>query len=134
MAIISDERWWIARALFEAGKSLSYIVAETEIAKSTISERAKKEGWEKGINEQLILDEVEVELEKTNLNELQLKIHEKEVTRLTSNNMMIKTLSRANMEKLNEKFLNNEEMTVLDHKIAAEAICKAAIALGVIQK
>jgi len=113
---ISKDRWELAQALFEAGKSLSVIVAETEIAKSTLSEKAKKQAWEKGLNEQLILDDVRVQLEKANLNDLQAKIHAKEVERLTSSKMMIRNLSRANLLGINDKLLNPDDLTIQDHK------------------
>jgi len=134
MAKISIERWELARALFEAGKSLSVIVAETEIAKSTLSEKAKKQVWEKGLNEQLILDDARVQLEKANLNDLQAKIHDKEVERLTSNKMMIRNLSRANLLGINDKLLNPDDMTIQDHKIIGEVIDTASLTLGVNQR
>ncbi|MBL1320111.1 MAG: hypothetical protein COA63_003490 [Methylophaga sp.] len=134
MAKISQEQWELAQALFEAGKSLSVIVAETEIAKSTLSEKAKKQEWEKGLNEQLILDDVRVQLEKTNLNDLQAKIHAKEVEKLLSNQMMVKTLSRVNMTGIGEKLLSPEDMTINDHKIIQDTIDKASLTLGVNQR
>ncbi|PHS26842.1 MAG: hypothetical protein COA83_02150 [Methylophaga sp.] len=134
MAKISREQWDLARALFEAGKSLSVIVAETEIAKSTLSEKAKKHEWEKGLNEQLILDDVRVQLEKANLNDLQAKIHVKEVEKLLSNQMMVRTLSRANMSGIGEKLLSPEDMTINDHKIIQDTINTASLTLGVNQR
>lgn len=134
MAKISQEQWELAQALFEAGKSLSVIVAETEIAKSTLSEKAKKHEWEKGLNEQLILDDVRVQLEKANLNDLQAKIHVKEVERLTSSTMMIRNLSRANLMGINDKLLNPDNMTIQDHKIVGDTIDKTSLTLGVNQR
>lgn len=132
--VISNDRWELAQALFEAGKSLSVIVAETEIAKSTLSEKSKKKEWEKGLNEQLILDDVRIQLEKANLNSLQAKIHDKEVERLTSSKMMIRNLSRANLLGINDKLLNPDDMTIQDHKIVGEVIDTASLTLGVNQR
>jgi len=134
MAKISQAKWELARALFEAGKSLSVIVAETEIAKSTLSEKAKKDAWEKGLNEQLILDDVRVQIEKANLSELQAKIHAREVEKLLSNQMMVITLSRANMSGIGEKLLSPENMTIIDHKIIQDTIDKASLTLCVNQR
>jgi hypothetical protein len=131
---ISNDRWELAQALFEAGKSLSVIVAETEIAKSTLSEKSKKKEWEKGLNEQLILDDVRVQLEKANLNSLQAKIHNKEVERLTSSKMMIRNLSRANLLGIYDKLLNPDDMTIQDHKIVGDVIDTASLTLGVNQR
>ena len=134
MGKISLERWELARALFEAGKSLSVIIAETEIAKSTLSERSKKDAWEKGLNEQLILDDVRVQLEKANLNDLQSKIHAKEVERLTSSRLMTINLTRANLIGISDKLLNPDAMTIFDHKIVGDTIDTASLTLGINQR
>ena len=57
MAIDKDV-WLKAKALFEIGKSLTDIAEATGIDKSSISKRAKKEGWDKGKNQQLVIDKV----------------------------------------------------------------------------
>lgn len=46
---IDKEVWEKAKALFELGKSLTYISDETGINKSSISKKAKAESWEKGV-------------------------------------------------------------------------------------
>jgi hypothetical protein len=52
----TPEQWAKAKALFETGKSLNDISTETGIDRSTVSKRAKNEGWEKGKFQQLIAD------------------------------------------------------------------------------
>jgi hypothetical protein len=54
-------QWAKARAIFEAGKSYRDISKELKIPVSTLSDRARIEGWSKGILGQLIVDSVRVE-------------------------------------------------------------------------
>lgn len=68
---ISKDIWDKAKALFELGYTLQEIELETEINKSSISKKAKKEGWEKSKNQPL-KDEV-VEYEKQNSKIIQQK-------------------------------------------------------------
>ena len=75
--------WEKAKALFEAGKSLSEINAETGIDRATVSKRAKKDGWEKGIYQQLILDGSRVKAEISTLSSTVLNVVEKEIEERT---------------------------------------------------
>lgn len=77
---ITQETWDIAQAMFEGGASLQEISFKTDIDRSTISKKAKKLGWEKGINQQLIADEIRVETEKSTLNQQQVEYHEFQVS------------------------------------------------------
>ena len=56
MAKATPQLWAQAKALFETGKSLSEISLATGIDRALISRKAKKEGWQKGIYQQLIQD------------------------------------------------------------------------------
>ncbi len=60
MARATESDWTMARALFEAGKSLNEISTATGIDRATISKKAKIELWEKGKLQQLISDGVRV--------------------------------------------------------------------------
>ena len=60
--------WTKARALFEAGKSLTEISNATDIDRSTISKKSKSEGWEKGKFQQLIQDGARIAGEFSTLN------------------------------------------------------------------
>lgn len=76
---ISQDRWDVARAMFEGGASLFDISSKTGIDRSTVSKKAKKIGWEKGINQHLVVDEVRIEQEKSTLNQQQIQYHDFEV-------------------------------------------------------
>ena len=67
MAKATSADWEKAKALFESGKSLSEINAETGIDRATVLKRAKKDGWEKGIYQQLIVDSARVKAEISTL-------------------------------------------------------------------
>ena len=82
----SPEQWDVVRAFFESGLSLSEIVERTEVKikdRSTISKKAKTEGWLKGKIQPLISREIQnkqqladIEVEKSTLNSTELKIAE----------------------------------------------------------
>ena len=76
---INNETWQQAKAMFEGGSSLSEIAGKTDIERSTISKKAKTEGWSKGINQQLIADDVRLALNKSTFNQHELSYHEQAV-------------------------------------------------------
>jgi len=55
---IAKELWDKARALFELGNSLSLISESTGIDKSSISKKAKSQGWMQGEIQQLKIDKI----------------------------------------------------------------------------
>ena len=67
MAKATPQLWAQAKALFETGKSLSEISSATGIDRALISKRAKNEGWQKGIYQQLIQDGARVASELSTL-------------------------------------------------------------------
>ena len=67
MAKATPQLWAQAKALFETGKSLSEISSATGIDRALISRKAKKEGWQKGIYQQLIQDGARVANELSTL-------------------------------------------------------------------
>jgi len=110
MASISDKQWQLAEDLFLAGKSLAEINKATNIARSTISTRAKNEQWIRGKNEHLIVEAVElagkseqltVQL-KEQLTEQQLNIHNKEVNAMLLFKGKLDTFSNKAMRKAND--------------------------------
>ena len=127
---IKQAIWAEAKVLFEGGKSLNQIEAATGINRTSVGKKAKKEGWEKGKNLQLILDDVRVQTEKSTLNLQQENFHNAEVDRLSKDTMMINALSRNNMKGLGVH-IESGEMAVIEHKMAQETIDKASITLGV---
>ncbi len=60
----SDSQWEKAKAYYEAGMSLSQIKDKTNIARNTISQRAKKEQWEHSKNSEYIEAKIKVETQK----------------------------------------------------------------------
>ena len=64
---IKKEVWEKAKFLYELGKSLSEIRNETNINDSSISKKAKKEGWIKGKNQELKSDIIDIEDENSRL-------------------------------------------------------------------
>ena len=64
---IKKEVWEKAKFLYELGKSLSEIRNETNIHDTSISKKAKKEGWIKGKNQELKSDIIDIEDENSRL-------------------------------------------------------------------
>ena len=122
---ISKERWQQAKAMFEAGSSLSTIAGKVDIERSTISKKAKSEGWLKGINQQLIADDVRLALNKSTLNEQQLTHHEKEVQFQLSLVRDIELFSNQTMKKANELMASTE--TGSDFKAIIDGVDKLSI-------
>lgn len=82
---IKPEIWTKAKVMFEAGKTLQFIQDETGINQSTVSKKAKKEGWVKGKNQEIIIEESRLKVEKSRLNQDELEFHDKEVERAIKN-------------------------------------------------
>ena len=131
MAVISKEKWTLAKDLFLAGRSLSFISSEVGIGKSSISEKSKKEGWKKGVNEQLAIEAARVAVSKANLSEQQANILDKDVEQLSKDELMIRQLTNSNMVGVSKKLINHEELSMFDHKNAQDLIDKASVTLGV---
>jgi predicted DNA-binding protein YlxM (UPF0122 family) len=60
----TESQWEKARAYYEAGMSLSQIKDKTNIARNTISQRAKREQWEHSKNSDYIEAKIKVETQK----------------------------------------------------------------------
>lgn len=60
----TDAQWEKAKAYYEAGMSLSQIKDKTNIARNTISQRAKREQWEHSKNAEYIEAKIKVETKK----------------------------------------------------------------------
>jgi hypothetical protein len=76
---INRNKWQQAKAMFEGGSSLSEIAGKTDIERSTISKKAKCQGWQKAKNEKLIADDVKLALDKSTLNQHEISYHEQAV-------------------------------------------------------
>ena len=83
MAKATPQLWAQAKALFETGKSLSEISSATGIDRALISRKAKKEGWQKGIYQQLIQDGARVASELSTLESTVKQVVVEEIDELT---------------------------------------------------
>lgn len=129
---IKPEIWAKAKVEFEGGKTLTEISFSTGIDKSTISKKAKSDGWQKGKNQQLIIDEARVLAEKSTLNQQELNFHNQQVSERTKHLQFIHNMTLKNLSVLGKKI--DETFTPQDHKLTQEAINKGGEALGVIEK
>jgi len=77
-----DEKWALAKLMFEQGKSLGEISLETGINKGSISRMAKAEGWIKGGLQPLIQDAARVQREFATLTQPQQHLVAAEVKRI----------------------------------------------------
>lgn len=117
----TDAEWAKCREYFEAGLSLSKIVAKTGISKTQISKRSNSEGWAKGTEkEHLIKDAVRIETAKGTLTEQALAVHKELVTEQTKyitffNNAALKNTQQAMQMQCESQ---------ADHKLRAETIIK----------
>lgn len=83
MARATPELWARAKALFETGRSLSEINAETGIDRALISKKAKADKWEKGVYQQLIQDGARVASEISTLESTVQQVVVKDIDELT---------------------------------------------------
>lgn len=60
----TESQWEKAKAYYEAGMTLSQIKEKTNIARNTISQRAKREQWEHSKNSEYIEAKIKVECQK----------------------------------------------------------------------
>lgn len=112
--------WQKAKALFEAGKSLSDINKDTGIDRATVSKRAKKDGWEKGIYQQLIVDGARVKAEISTLDSTVLNIVEKEIEERTKH---LQFFTHAAVKNVQEAMnMSCEDQS--DYKLRADTILK----------
>ena len=120
MAKATQADWEKAKALFEAGKSLSAINSETGIDRATVSKRAKKDGWEKGIYQQLIVDSARVKAEISTLDSTVLSVVEKEIEERTKHLQFFTHATLKNMSSMMKKI--GDDTAIIEHKIAQAAL------------
>jgi predicted DNA-binding protein YlxM (UPF0122 family) len=116
----SDEQWDLVKSYYEANLSLSEIIDRDGVvikSKSQISKKAKVDGWIKGKNEQLILEnvqlkqkDIEIKKQKETLKETELSVVNEIVDERTKhltlfNNAAIRNQNLANIiiEEKNKK-------------------------------
>jgi hypothetical protein len=120
MAKVKPEVWAKAKALREAGKSFREIAKLLNIPFVTISDRAKKEGWEAGKNVQLIKDTVRVESEIRTLEPVQKEVVRDEVDKQIKmleffNNSSVNHC-KIMMDQVEKKYKAKQEIPFIDHK------------------
>jgi predicted transcriptional regulator len=114
----------MTKALFEAGKSLSDINKDTGIDRASVSKRAKKDGWEKGIYQQLIADGSRVKAEISTLSSTVLNVVEKEIEERTKHITFLNNLTLKNLSVMSKKV--NADFEMVEHKIFQETVNKAS--------
>jgi hypothetical protein len=97
---IAKHKWQEAQTLFELGNSLSYISNKTDIDRSSISKKAKQEGWQQG-RIQHLQDEKVVAV--SNLIDIEKKIN-------------------SEIQPHEKEILNNEVLEITKLKIAAKNV------------
>jgi len=120
--------WEIVRAFFESGLSLKEIVERDEVAikdRSSISKKAKQEGWIKGKIQPLVEKSVEVKQriaeineEKSTLNSTQKEIHD---TLVNEKSKWLDYLNKAALKNVKESMTAPCE-TQQDYRSRAQTI------------
>lgn len=121
---IKPEIWAKARALFEVGKSLSAINLETGIDRAAISRKAKKDGWIKGEQQQLIVDAARVKAKLSTLEPVLLSVVDAEITERTKHIQILNNMTLKNLAVMNKKV--NEDFEMNEHKLFQETVNKAS--------
>lgn len=120
----TPEEWIKCREYYEAGLSLSKVVAKTGISKTQISKRSNLEGWSKGTEkEQLIHDAVRVRVAKGTLTEQALSVHEELVDESARRMEWFNNATMIVAQKTMEK-VTNENLSVADLKISMDTVGK----------
>jgi len=107
---ISKDVWDKAKAYFHLGKTLDYISDKLKINKSTISRKAKKEGWVKGKTQQ-IKNEL-VSLERAEAGIKQQKATKKQQIATVFNEYEIKIIEKVVDEEAKVKELIHSTATL----------------------
>lgn len=121
------EKWAQAKAYFEIGKSLTFISDTLDLEKSTISKRAKREGWIKGEYQQLCDDSVRINHEIFNLVQPLRSTVENDIEDRTQHLRFISHATYTNVGRMMQKFdpkskEYQKEMSFMDHKMAQSTI------------
>ena len=125
---ISSNSWATAKAMFEGGASLAEIAQSTEIDRSTVSKKAKKLKWEKGVNQQLILDDIRVAGEKATLNQQQSAYHDFQVNFKTKMIAAYETFAEAAVMKGADLVCRSENGS--DFKAVVDGMDKLSVTVG----
>lgn len=122
MAKTTESDWMKAKAMYEADKSFRQIADATGIDNSNISKKAKKEGWQRGILPQLIVDTARVREEFTNLLPHQQQVVESEVAERLRHIEFFKKSTMKNLATMMRKI--DETISIQEHTQAQTALQK----------
>lgn len=126
----SPEQWERARAYYEAGvHSLSEIQKQLGISKSKISERAKKEQWERGGNYAYIEAKVKIAETKRNESSPALQVLDDISDEVLRNKNLVFGVTQKALKKIDKIIETSEDIN--DMKTAIEASDRASITLGI---
>lgn len=131
---INKKIWDQVRVLFEGDVVPQKIADKFGINRSSIVKKAAKEGWVKGKNIDLIIDDTEVTAKKAQLNSQELEFHNTEVNRRSRDMIMIHSLTKNNLVGVAEKLENHKNLDMMGHKNAQDLIDKASVTIGVNQR
>lgn len=128
----TKQDWEVVKAFFESGLSLNQIVARPEVVitdKSSISKKAKAEGWLKAINQPLVEKEIqlkqelnEVNEQKSTLNSTELEVHKTLVDERTKDLVFFRNasllISQTAIKKVQSENLDMKELDLAQGIIA----------------
>jgi hypothetical protein len=116
--------WEIVRAYYERGLSLAEIVARDDVAitdRSSISRKAKAEGWIKGEKATLLNDEVqakqtlaEINQQKSTLNSTDVAVHDKLVDERLRHTEFFNKSALRNQQLANQKLVADLSLAELE--------------------
>lgn len=129
----SEKQWDIVRAFYERGLSLAEIAARHEVEikdRSSISKKAKSDGWVKGKNSTLVQDEalakqkaVEIAGKKSTLNSTELEVHNTLVAEKIQDDIFFRKASHIISRQIIQK-VQTEKLSMMELKVAQDGIGK----------
>lgn len=129
----SAEQWERTKALFESGQySLSEIQAKTGISKSKISEKSKKELWERGRNADYIEAKVTIAERREHEKGTVIQVLDDIAYEKIRNKELVFNVAQKALKKL-DKMLDEVDNPT-DVKMVIDATDRASLTLGVNQR
>ena len=126
----SEEQWDRAKAYFESGQySLSQISDKVGISKSKISEKAKKEQWERGRNADYIEARTTLAIKKGTETGTTLQVLDDIADEAIANKKLIYGLTKKALKKASE--LLDQTENIYDVNTAVQLADRASLTLGV---
>lgn len=127
------ETWKKVQAVYETGEPLKSIEKKTGINRGSISRKATREGWEKTKLQPLVDRAISVELEKDGLDATQREVVETTIDEKVRATRLVHQLTKLNLRDISGK-LGVGLDSIVENKMAQDAIDKASLTLGVNQR